>query len=848
MKKKLFHAAAPLFGFLVFIFALRMLHHSLAHYHYHDVVRSLQHIPPYRIFLALVLACSGYLVMTGYDALALRYVRHSLPYRRIAVASFIGYAVSNTVGLSWLTGSSIRFSLYSEWGLSAVEITHVVAFCGLTVWLGFLMLSGIIFLVAPPDIPDTLHIPFYGVESLGALFIMAVLAYLLLCASLKKPLRILQWEFRLPALHLSAAQIMLSALDWICASGVVYVLLPAANPHLPYPHFLGIFFLAQIAGSASQVPGGLGVFETVAILLLSPYLHSSDVLGSLMAFRVIYCLFPLGIASVLLGSHEVLHRKEQFKETAHFFSSLVPYALSAAVFVMGVILIFSGTAPVEKAQMKWLKTFYPLTVIEISHFLGSLVGVGLLLLARGLQRRLDGAYVLTGGLLGAGIVLSLLKGFNYVNAAALLILLLILLSCHRHFYRKAILLNEPFSPGWIFAILLIMACSVWLGAFSYKHVEYSSNLWWKFSFTGDAPRFLRATVGVIGAALFFSVAHLLRPSPPELSPTFGKDAEAVSSVVKNAENAMSELAYLDDKSFLFSKSKKSFIMYGVHGRSWIALGDPAGEKSENRELAWMFRELCNLHDGWTVFYGVDAENIPLYLDLGLTLLKVGEEAAVPLETFSLEGSARRGLRYTHNKLEKAGCVFELIPREQVPPLLPELKVISDNWLETKNTREKKFTLGCFDENYLKHFDMATVRHGGKIVAFANVLRGADKKELSADLMRYSSDAPHDVMEYLFIKIMLKGKEEGYAYFNFGMAPLSGFENRELAPLWLKLGSFVYHHIDHFYNFQGLREYKEKFDPVWKPKYLASPGGLFLPQILMDITGITSGGVKGLILK
>lgn len=848
MKKKILQFAVPLFGFLVFVFALRVLHHSLAHYHYHDVVRSLRHIPPLRVFLALLFAFCGYFAMTGYDSLALLYVRHSLSYRRIAIASFIGYAVSNTVGLSWLTGGSIRFSLYSEWGLSAVEITHVVAFCGLTVWLGFLTLAGLIFIISPPGIPETLHVPFYGVASLGFLFVAAVLSYILLCAYAKKPLRILQWEFQFPSLRLSLAQILLSAGDWTLAASVLYVLLPSTNHSLSYPHFLGIFFLAQIAGSASQVPGGLGVFETAVILLISPRIPSSDVLGSLMAFRVIYHLFPLGIASVLLGSLEILHRKKQFKETAYFFSSLVPYVLSAAVFVMGVILIFSGTAPVEKAQLKWLKTFYPLSVIEISHFLGSLAGIGLLLLARGLQRRLDGAYALTVAFLCAGIVLSLLKGFNYVNASALLILLLILLSCRRYFYRKAILLSEPFSPGWIFAILLIMVCSVWLGAFSYKHVEYSGSLWWKFSFTGDAPRFLRATVGIIGAALFFSVAHLLRPSPPEISASAVKDEKAMSSVVKDTENASASLAFLGDKSFLFSKSKKSFIMYGVHGRSWIALGDPAGEKSENRELVWMFRELCNLHDGWTVFYGADAENIPLYLDLGLTLLKVGEEAAVPLEAFSLDGSARRGLRYTRNKLEKAGCAFELIPRGSVAQYLPELKIISDNWLETKNTREKKFTLGCFDEDYLKHFDTAAVRHGGKIVAFANVLRGANKKELSVDLMRYSSDAPHDVMEYLFIEIMLKGKEEGYAWFNLGMSPLSGFEDRELAPLWIKLGSFIYHHIDHFYNFQGLREYKEKFDPVWKPKYLASPGGLFLPQILMDISGLTSGGMKGLLLK
>jgi phosphatidylglycerol lysyltransferase len=141
-----------------------------------------------------------------------------------------------------------------------------------------------------------------------------------------------------------------------------------------------------------------------------------------------------------------------------------------------------------------------------------------------------------------------------------------------------------------------------------------------------------------------------------------------------------------------------------------------------------------------------------------------------------------------------------------------------------------------------------IRKNGKIVAFANLWRGAAKEELSIDLMRYLPDAPHGVMEFLFVQLMLWGKTEGYRWFNLGMAPLSGLEDRGLAPLWSRVGAYVFRHGEHFYNFQGIRRYKEKFDPEWVPKYLACPGGMVITRILANVASLISGGMKGVITK
>jgi phosphatidylglycerol lysyltransferase len=423
-----------------------------------------------------------------------------------------------------------------------------------------------------------------------------------------------------------------------------------------------------------------------------------------------------------------------------------------------------------------------------------------------------------------------------------------LLPCRRHFYRSASLFGESFNPGWIAGIAVVLLCSLWLGLFSYKHVEFSGDLWWQFTVAGNASRFLRATVGAVAVMLFFAVARMLSPSTPTLSGRKQEDLERARPIVQNSPRTYADLALLGDKSFLFSQNGNAFIMYGREGRTWVSMGDPIGQEEEWQELTWQFRELADRYNGWTVFYEVGPETLHLYLDLGLTLLKLGEEARVRLEGFSLEGGARKGLRHTARKLEKEGCLFQIVSREEVVRLLPELKGVSDAWLQEKSTGEKGFSLGFFHEDYLKRFPAGIILREGKIIAFANLWPGAGKEELSIDLMRHLPDAPHGVMEFLFVQLMLWGKAEGYGWFDLGMAPLSGLQDHGLAPLWNRAGAYIFRHGEHFYNFQGLRQYKEKFGPEWVPKYLACPGGLAVPRILANIATLVSGGMKGVIAK
>jgi phosphatidylglycerol lysyltransferase len=849
-------ALGSVLGVLLFAAALWVLRHEIRAYSYREVMSALRALPRWRLALGFLLTAASYSVLTGYDSLAFRYLGLALRYRQIALASFLGYAFSHNVGASFIGGGAVRFRLYSSWGLSATEIATIVAFNGITFWLGFLLLSGIALVVEPPALLPALGLsartgPFFGVVGLGV-----VVGYVAWSALRRTPLRWGTFELRIPPLPLTVVQITLSAFDWTLASGVLYVLLPS-SPTLTFADFLGAFLLAQMAGLASHLPGGLGVFETVIVLLLAPHLPGSAVLGSLVAYRVLYYLLPLLLAGALLGGHELLRRRAVVRRVGGIFGrvvpEVVPQALAITTFLGGVILLASGATPAKHGRLGWLQNVLPLPVLELSHFLGSLAGVGLLLLARGLQRRLDAAYVGTVALLAAGIGFSLLKGLDWEEAAFLTLMLAALLPCRSHFYRRASLFDESFTAGWSLAIALVVLGSWWLLLLSYRHVQYSNELWWQFEFTANAPRALRATTAAMVVLAGAGLARLLRPAAPEAPQPTADDLSRVQALAATAPRTYAHLALLGDKALLFQRdptgAPRGFLMYGIEGRSWVAMGDPVGPPADVRELAWRFRELADRHAGWTIFYEVASENLPLYLDLGLSLLKLGEEARVPLAGFSLDGGARKQLRQTHRRVANDGCTLAIVPAAEVAPLLPELRGVSDSWLVEKNTREKGFSLGFFDADYLQRGPVAVVRNGGAVVAFANILLGGSGEEVSVDLMRYRPDtSPPGVMDYLFIELMLWGRERGYRWFNLGMAPFSGFEVRTLAPLWSRAGAFLFRQGEHFYNFQGVRQYKAKFDPVWEPRYLASPGGLALPRMLANVAALVSGGLGGVVRK
>jgi phosphatidylglycerol lysyltransferase len=850
LRSRLAKAAVALSSVAVFAIALWVLHRSLAQFTLADVQRALHRTPWPAITAAVVTSTLSYWVLTGFDSLAARHVGIHLPYRRIALASFISQAISHSTGFAALTGSSIRYRLYSSAGISAADVARIVTFCALTFGLGAAFIVTAAMLLEPRPVGIAMGLSGSAVRAIGLALISGLVVYAGLTLGGTRRFSLGSWRIALPSWRMTAAQTLLAVIDLALAAAALYFLLPpVAKPS--FVAFVGLFSVAIFAGVVSHVPGGLGVFEGLMVVML-PQIPATHVLGSLILYRALYNLAPLVIASALLGITELLQRRGVVAVTARWLGgsveALAPALFAAMALLGGAVLLWSGATPAVPLRLEVLEHLVPLPVVEASHLMGSVVGVWLLLLARGLYRRLDGAYWMACGLYCAGIAFSLLKGVDWEEAGLLAIFLGGLAPARRAFYRRASLIRQRFTIGWAAAILTVVASSVWLATFSFQYHRYSREMWWNFAFSSDAPRALRASVVVAVVAAAYTLARLLAPARERPQRADAVQMETAKAVAMASPSAESQIALLGDKSFLFNADRTAFLMYGVSGRSWVALGDPVGPPSEWPDLIWRYREMVDEVAGWPVFYQVTPQGLPYYLDLGLSFVKLGEEARVRLDGFSLQGPARSELRYAHKRAQKDGSSFEIIPPENVPSLIPTLKAVSDEWLGRRQTREKGFSLGIFDPDYLSHFPCAVVRRGERIVAFANLWLSGNKEEIAIDLMRHGQDSGYGVMDYLFIETMLWGQAAGYHWFSFGVAPLSGMRDNALAPLWNRVGAFLYRHGEDLYNFQGLRRYKEKFQPEWEPRFMASPGGLALPRVAADVAALISGGVKGLVTK
>ena len=835
----------------IFGVALWFLHRELAQLSLTDVASYARAVPPLDLLVAVCAAAGSYFMLTFYDGLALKYLGLSVPYRVYALTAFMAYAIGHNLGFATISGGSLRYRMYTLRGLSGTEIARIIVFVTATFGLGAAALLGASLSIMPTAETARLSVDPTIVAAAATALLLIPIGYLGLSLVRKTPLVVRGWQFVLPRPRVAGAQVVVSIADLALAALSLYALLsPIVD--VGFLQFLGIFLVAMFGGLVSSVPAGLGVFEAVLIAML-PDASTGALLGAVIVYRLVYYVVPLGIALSILVVNEVrTHRSAIIRSServGNHLSSVTPHIASVIVFFAGVVLLVSGASPAAEGRLRLIVQVLPLPILEFSHLAGSTVGVFLLVLARGLYQRLRMAHLAALGALALGIVFSLLKGLDYEEALILGAVGGVLWACRDEFYRTGTATAAPFSRRWLVAIVLVAGGVIWVILVSFRDVDYARELWWQFAFDADAPRALRAGV-VAGVTLLALGVWSLLWAPTRLdAPRASMDTAKVRRVLLDAQDSSANVALLGDKELLWSADERAFIMYQTSGNSWIALGDPVGPVSRHEELVWAFRGLVDRHNGRPVFYQVSDQSLPLYIDLGLSLSKLGEDGRVDLAEFSLEGHRRADLRQAMNRAKRLGASFEVIPRDRMSTVLHDLRRISDEWLHDKATGEKSFSLGSFSETYVENFDCAVVHLNGAIVAFANLWTAPAAGEFSIDLMRHAKEAPSGVMDYLFTELMLWGSTAGYRWFSLGMAPLSGMEERALAPLWHKVGHLIFTHGESFYNFEGLRSYKEKFDPQWRPRYLACPGGwLDLPLALVDAARLISGGVARAFVK
>lgn len=300
---------------------------------------------------------------------------------------------------------------------------------------------------------------------------------------------------------------------------------------------------------------------------------------------------------------------------------------------------------------------------------------------------------------------------------------------------------------------------------------------------------------------------------------------------KNGGNHISHLIFLQDKQQFWRKDLNVLIVYKKILDKYVVLGDPIGEESNFHIAIKAFNEFCKVKRVKPLYYQVNPRYMHLYHEVGYRFIKLGEEALVDLNNFSIEGKRGAKLRTRLNKFTRNGFTFSVVEPPHTSQLITEIKRISNCWLGEE--KEKGFSVVSFSDGYVSRFPIALLCNAqGKIIAFAT-LANDYKHTIAIDLMRNCKNSPHGTMDVLFTNIIMWAKDAGYHNCSLGFAPLANVGNCKQSFMSEKIIHFVYRYGNKKYNFKGLKEFKGKFATDWEPKYLAYKKS-FLPIVFLQL--------------
>ncbi|MBV6623293.1 MAG: bifunctional lysylphosphatidylglycerol flippase/synthetase MprF [Rivularia sp. (in: Bacteria)] len=525
--------------------------------------------------------------------------------------------------------------------------------------------------------------------------------------------------------------------------------------------------------------------------------------------------------------------------------------------LVGIINLLSAVTPNIPKRTELLEQFVPFEIRASSHFLAAITGFILITLAANLLRRKRVAWLLTVGLLIVSITLHLLKGLDYEESLLAVVLLVQLIFLRGLFTAQS---DRPSIAQGIRVLIVALLFTLAYGTvgFFLLDKQYSVNfnlfealqqtfaMFFTLDNAGLQPttkygRFFADSIYFVGATtLTYALFMLLRPVL--LRTTFEMERQYVKEIVEQyGKSSLARLTLLNDKAYYFSDTGKSVIAYVAKGRGAVALGDPIGPEEDRKNAIKGFQAFCNQNDWYPSFYQTLSADIDLYKSLGFKLIKIGEEAIVDLKSFTVEGKAGKNLRTAINRFTKLNHQVKFYQPPISDELLQKLKIVSDEWLKMMQGSEKRFSVGWFDEDYLRDCEIAVVEtNDGEISAFANIIPEYQLNEITIDLMRRKIEVEHGTMDFLFISMFKHFKEKGYDGFNLGLSALSGVGENQEAPKLEKGLHYLYEHLNRFYNFQGLHGFKEKFKPRWEPRYLVYPNLTSLPDVIIALIRADSG--------
>jgi phosphatidylglycerol lysyltransferase len=523
---------------------------------------------------------------------------------------------------------------------------------------------------------------------------------------------------------------------------------------------------------------------------------------------------------------------------------------------MAVINLISAVTPALSSRLRLLEEIIPMQVRTGTRLATALAGFALVLLASGIWRGKRTAWLITLVTLAISMVAHIVKGFDIEEASLSVFLILGLIIFRRHFQARS---DTPTIERGLRTLGIALAFTLLYGMIGFyyldKHFSVQFNIWQAIfqtirMFTAFTDPGLIATtrfgryfadsiylVGTvtIGFALLALLAPVLLRHPAGLS-----EREQAAEIVKQyGQTVLARFCLFSDKQYFFSKGG-SLIAYAYSNRTAVVLGDPIGPPEDALLAVQAFQGFCSHNDWQLAFYQTAADTLDVYRQAGMKSIKIGEEAIVDLSNFTLKGGELKSVRTSVNKLERLKYSYLVSQPPHDALLLDKLEAISNQWLEERKSKEMKYSLGWFDRDYLNTTLILYVLDADRqVIAFANLVEEYQNRELAVDLMRQKPSLPAGTMDYLFANMLLDAQNRGYERFNLGLSGLAGVGESSNDPTIERALHFIYTRVNLAYNFRGLHNFKEKFNPNWQPRYLIYPNLASLPVVAAALNDLSS---------
>lgn len=821
-------------AFSIFLISAWKLKSELASINFKDVYNVIQNRSFTSIAVLVGVSLLGIWILSLYDLVLVRSQKLKVPLLKTIKMSWIINSLNTLIGFGGIIGSTIRYNYFQNYTTNEKEKTELKKSISLLL-LSMITGIGVLSILVVSNVFSASYLLEQKPVLKIGLFVLAALLPIFLIVTIAKP-PVASDRF------LSLKYTCVSVLDYLFVGIVMFLALRFVDVHVSFWQMESVFIIATIAGLISMVPGGLGAFDVVFLLGMTHQfdIKEGPVLLALVFYRLAYYILPFFFGLVLSVSELQLLVKDKFNAD----NNLIIFTKEFGTIVVDI----------TKKRVQTLMRWFILVIFAVGslYFLQDAI-FGLFYIATEESNR----FLLFFSVLYTVISVYMLPnymGVYYGSKEAyknLFLMLGIILLCQTVLF-STILFVESFVFTFIFGVVLYLSRNtfnnhltiryrrekfIWLFTLMFLFFILDSTYYTAEYFKLNLFRELIIYPLIFSAIWFiylyvnrYRLRHKYTFSCLVEEENMSDNPDDFKEIIETFEgNNLANLGFLPSNQVLVDKELSTAAIFKENSYYILMLGDPVGNK-EN-----FFPFIKKIHDYATsigkelIFYQTTTENIHIYTEFNYTLFNLGEEGELDVTTFKTSGNKGKVFRQLLNKQEQEELSFQIEP--STPELLKEIKPVSDEWLGIR--KEMTFSLGNFDEDYLLKQDIATLRDkNNRVIAFASMMPAYVDGKISVDLIRWKEHPSIQMMDLLYLDLILWAKENGYTIFNLGMAPLSSTFEKSNGLLGTVTTS-IYHNSSSLYSFKGLRNYKNKYKPNWQPRYLVYPRRLLVSQALLQ---------------